>query len=140
MKNELPEGKQIVLFDGICNFCNDSVRFIIKRDQKDIFRFASLQSELGQKLTKERGIDTKKIDSIVLIDPGKAYYLKSTAALEIAKQLKGGWSILGVFLHLPEGFRNWFYDFMAKNRYSWFGKMEACPLPTPDEQAKFLDT
>ena len=140
MESKLPEGKQIVLFDGVCNFCNDSVRFIMKRDKNDLFRFASLESELGKKLTAERGIDTKQIDSIILIDPGKAYYLKSTAALEITKQLKGGWPILGIFLYLPEGFRNWFYDFIAKNRYDWFGKLETCPMPTPDEQAKFLDT
>lgn len=137
---DLPEGKQIVLFDGVCNFCNDSVRFIIKRDQNDLFRFASLQSNLGKKLTQERNIDTSKIDSIVLIDPGKAYYLKSTAALEISKKLSGIWPVLGIFLHLPEGLRNWIYDIIAKNRYQWFGKMEACPMPTAEEREKFLAT
>ncbi|MGM0634925.1 MAG: thiol-disulfide oxidoreductase DCC family protein [Bacteroidota bacterium] len=138
--SEIPPGKQIVLFDGVCNFCNDSVRFIMKRDQKDIFRYASLQSDLGKKLTQERGIDTSKVDSIILIDPGNAYYIKSTAALEIAKHLKGVYKLLHVFLYLPQGFRDWIYDFIAKNRYSWFGKMETCPMPSPEEQDKFLDT
>jgi predicted DCC family thiol-disulfide oxidoreductase YuxK len=138
--NELVEGKQLVLFDGVCNFCNDSVRFIIKRDKNDRFRFASLQSDLGKKMTDERGIDTQKIDSIILIDIGNAYYLKSTAALEIAKQLSGLWPLMGIFLYLPEGFRNVFYDLIARNRYKWFGKKEECPLPTPEERKKIIAT
>jgi len=135
----LPKGKQIVLFDGVCNFCNDSVRFIIKRDKKDLYRFASLQSQLGQTLTASRGIDTNAIDSIILINPGEAYYIKSDAALEIAKHMTGLYPALSVFLYLPRGFRDFFYDFVAKNRYKWFGKKETCPMPTPDEQEKFLD-
>ncbi|GGE12659.1 thiol-disulfide oxidoreductase DCC family protein [Psychroflexus salis] len=139
-EKKLPEGKMLILFDGVCHFCNDSIRFIMKRDQHNLFYFASLQSQLGQKMTKERGIDTEKVDSIILIDPGNAYYIKSTAALEITKKLTGLWPILSVFLYLPEGFRNWFYDFVAKNRYDWFGKMDACPMPSPEEQDRFLDT
>lgn len=81
--------KQIILFDGVCNLCNNAVQFVIKRDKKDVFRYAALQSEVGQQLTKERGIDTSKVDSIILIDPGTAYYTTSTAALEIGKKLKG---------------------------------------------------
>ncbi|MFN2261325.1 MAG: thiol-disulfide oxidoreductase DCC family protein [Psychroflexus sp.] len=135
----LPEGKKIVLFDGVCNFCNASVRFILKRDKKDLFRFASLQSDLGKSLTDERGIDTDTIDSIILIDPGNAYYIKSTAALEISKDLSGLYPVLSLFLFLPEGFRNSVYDFVAKNRYKWFGKSETCPFPTPEENSKFLD-
>ena len=138
--DEILKGKQLVLFDGVCNFCNDSVRFIMKRDQKDVFRFASLQSELGKKMTEERGIDTQKIDSIILIDIGNAYYLKSTAALEIAKQLSGLWPLFGIFLYLPEAFRNLVYDFVARNRYKWFGKKEECPLPTPEERQKIIAT
>ena len=142
MENEkqLPEGKMLILFDGVCHFCNDSVRFIMKRDKNKLFYFASLQSELGTKMTKERGIDTDKIDSIILIDPGNAYYIKSTAALEIASHLSGAWSLLSIFKYLPENFRNWFYDFVARNRYDWFGKMETCPMPKPEERSRFLDT
>ena len=137
---DLPKHKKIVLFDGICNFCNASVRFIMQRDKKDIFRFASLQSDLGKKLTTERGIDTSKVDSIILIDPGAAYYIKSTAALEISKDMTGLYPLLSLFIYLPEGFRDWVYDIVAKNRYKWFGTSETCPMPTPTEQAKFLDT
>lgn len=136
----LTEDKKIVLFDGVCNFCNASVRFIIKRDKKDVFRFASLESKLGQELTNERGIDTSQIDSIILIDPGNAYYIKSTAALEISKGLNGLYPALSLLLVLPESFRNLIYDFVARNRYKWFGKSETCPMPTEDEQSKFLDT
>lgn len=137
---DLPENKKIVLFDGVCNFCNASVRFIIERDKKDSFRFASLQSDLGQKLTKERNIDTSKVDSIILIDPGNAYYIKSTAALEICKDLNGLYPVLSLFLFLPEGLRNFIYDFVARHRYQWFGKSETCPMPSEKEQSKFLDT
>jgi predicted DCC family thiol-disulfide oxidoreductase YuxK len=95
---------------------------------------------LGQRLTSERGIDTKQVDSIILIQPGEAYYLKSSAALNIAKNLTGFYSVLSIFLVLPQGFRDFFYDIIARNRYKWFGKKEACPMPTPDEQNKFLET
>lgn len=136
---ELPENKKIILFDGVCNLCDSSVQFIIKHDKNDLFRFASLQSELGQKLMAERGIDQSEVDSIVLIDPGQAYYVKSTAALEISRHLSGGYSLLKNFLFLPEGVRNSVYDFIAKNRYKWYGKKDACMIPTPDLKAKFLD-
>ncbi|EMY81777.1 DUF393 domain-containing protein [Psychroflexus gondwanensis] len=136
----LPEDKKIVLFDGVCNFCNASVRFIMRRDKKDLYRFASLQSDLGKKMTEERGIDSSKVDSIILIDPGHAYYIKSTAALEICKDLNGLYPALSIFLFIPEGFRNLVYDYIAKNRYQWFGKTETCPMPSKEEQTRFLDT
>lgn len=137
--NTLPENKKIVLFDGVCNLCNGAVTFIIKHDKKDVFRFASLQSELGKKLIKERGMDPDQLESIILIEPGKAYYKKSTAALEIAKDLSGGYSLLKNFLFLPQGFRDVVYDFISNNRYKWFGKKESCMIPTPELKAKFLD-
>lgn len=137
---DLPEDKKIILFDGVCNFCNASIRFIMKRDKKDCFRFASLESNLGKKLTDERGIDTSKIDSIILIDPGNAYYIKSSAALEISKGMSGLYPLLSIFIYLPEGFRDWVYDIVAKNRYKWFGTTETCPMPSAEEQSKFLDT
>ncbi|RRO17119.1 thiol-disulfide oxidoreductase DCC family protein [Flavobacteriaceae bacterium 14752] len=136
---QLPEDKHIILFDGICNFCNDSVRFIMKRDKKDLYRYASLQSELGQKLTQERNINTDEVDSIILIQPSEAYYIKSDAALEIAKNMSGLYPVLSIFLVLPRGFRDFFYDLIAKNRYKWFGKKEICPMPLPEEQDKFLE-
>jgi len=127
------------LFDGVCNLCNNAVNIIIDHDKNDVFRYASLQSQLGQQLTLERGIDTSKIDSIILIDPGNAYYIKSTAALQIAKHLSGGYRLLSNFLFLPESFRNLVYDFIAKNRYKWFGKKDNCRIPTPELKNKFLE-
>ena len=136
---EIPQNKKIILFDGVCNLCDSSVQFIIKHDKKDIFRFASLQSEVGQQLMNERGIDSEEIDSIILIIPGQAYYTKSSAALEIAKDLSGGYSLLGNFLYLPEFIRNSVYDFIARNRYKWYGKKDNCMILTPELKAKFID-
>src|SRR6056297_1358179 len=103
---ELPKDKKIILFDGVCNLCNGAVTFIIKHDKKDTFRFASLQSEIGKKLVTERGMDPEELDSIILIDPGVAYFQKSTAALEISRELSGGYSLLKNFLFIPEGLRD----------------------------------
>lgn len=140
MTEKLPENKKIILFDGVCNLCNNAINFIIERDKKDIFRFASLQSELGRKLTAERGIDVDEaMNSMVLIEPGVAYYQRSTAALEIAKDLSGGYSLLGNLSYLPEVFRDGIYNLIAGNRYKWFGKKDACMIPTPELKAKFLD-
>ncbi len=139
MAQRIQENKKIILFDGVCNLCNNTVNFIIERDKDDVFRFASLQSEIGQKLTSERGIDTDEIDSIILIEPGVAYYQKSAAAIEISKHLSGNYSFLQYLKFLPEGLRDTGYDFIANNRYKWYGKKESCMLPTPDLQAKFLD-
>jgi predicted DCC family thiol-disulfide oxidoreductase YuxK len=136
----LPENKKIVLFDGVCNFCNASVRFIMERDKKDLYRFASLQSDLGKKMTSERGIDSSKVDSIIVIEPRHAYYIKSTAALEICKDLNGLYPALSLFLFIPKSFRDLVYDYIAKNRYQWFGKTETCPMPSKKEQSRFLDT
>lgn len=135
----MKDTKKIILFDGVCNLCNGAVQFIVKRDKKDIFRFAALQNEVGRKLTKERHIDTGKTDTIILIEPGVAYYTKSTAALKIGREFGGLWGLLIVLEWLPEGFRDWFYDFISANRYKWFGKKEVCMLPTPELKAKFLE-
>ena len=132
------EGKKIILFDGVCNLCNGVIQFIIKRDKKDVFRYAALQSELGQQLTKERGIDTSKVDSFVLIEPGVAYFVKSDAALEIAKDFGGIWKLFQLFQWISTSFRNVVYDFVARNRYKWFGRKDQCMIPTPELQAKFL--
>ncbi len=132
------KGKKIILFDGVCNLCNNAINFVIDKDKKDVFRFAPLQSEIGKKLMEERGIDPTQIDSIILIDPGNAYYLKSTAAIQIAKELSGFYSVLGVFLYLPEALRDAVYDLVARKRYKWYGKRENCRIPTPELQKKFL--
>lgn len=137
--DKIPENKKIVLFDGVCNLCDGAVQFIIKHDKKDVFRFASLQSETGRKLVSERDLDPDEIDSIMLIEPGVAYYRKSTAALEISRDLSGGYSLLKNFLGLPKGFRDLVYDLIANNRYKWFGKKDECMIPSPELKAKFLD-
>lgn len=131
--------KKIILFDGVCNLCNGAVLFVIKRDNKDIFRYAPLQSEIGKKLTQERGIDIEKVDSIVLIEPGIAYYIKSSAALKIANHFGGIWRLFYILKWLPEGFRNRIYDYVAANRYKWFGKKDQCMIPTLDLKSKFLE-
>jgi len=139
MEAVLSENKKIILFDGVCNLCNNAINFIIEHDKKDVFRFASLQSNLGKKMVSERGIDPEVLDSIILIEPGVAYYEKSTAALKIAKDLSGGYSLLSYFSFLPNFIRDGVYDIVAANRYSWFGKKESCMIPTPELKGKFLD-
>ena len=135
---DLQKDKKIILFDGVCNLCNSSVQYVIKHDKKDIFRFVSLQSELGQKIVKHIGINPIHIDSIVLYEPGISYYYKSTAALEIAKGLSGVFTLAAFFVILPTGVRDFFYDYVAKNRYKWYGKKESCMIPTSELKAKFL--
>lgn len=103
-----------------------------------MFRYTALQSEVGQQMIKERGIDTSQVDSIILIEPGVAYYTKSDAALKIGQSFGGGWKLLAIFTWLPKPFRDAMYDFVARNRYKWFGKQESCMIPTPELKAKFL--
>ncbi len=131
--------KKLILFDGVCNLCNGAIQFIIKNDKKDVFRYAALQSDIGKKLVEERNIDTEKIDSILLIEPGVAYYDKSDAALQIGKHLKGYRTISSILHLIPSDLRNIVYDFIARNRYNWYGKKEECMIPTPELKAKFLD-
>lgn len=128
---------KIILFDGVCNLCNSSVTFVIQRDKKDLFRFAALQEEPGKSLLEKFNIDTSQTDSIILLDGDKAY-TKSTAALKIAKNLGGAYSLLYVFMLVPNFIRNWVYDYIAKNRYKWYGKKESCMIPTPELRSKFL--
>jgi predicted DCC family thiol-disulfide oxidoreductase YuxK len=134
----LPLNKKIILFDGVCNLCNSAVQFVIKHDKNDVFRFVALQSELGKEIIKHIGIDSKKIDSIVLYEPGVAYYYKSDAALEIARNLGGIFHLGTIFRIIPTGIRNQLYDYIAQNRYKWYGKKESCMLPTPELKTKFL--
>ena len=136
---DLPKDKKIILFDGVCNLCDTSIQYVIKHDKDDVFRFVTLQSELGQKLLKHIGINPIHIDSIVLYEPGIAYYYKSTAALQIAKGLKGIFTVAIVFQILPTGFRDLIYEYVAKNRYQWYGKKESCLVPTPALKSKFLE-
>ena len=132
------ENKKIILFDGVCNLCNSAVQYVIEHDKNDVFMFAALQSDIGKKLMKERGIDASQIDSIILIEQGVAYYTKSTAAIKIARSFGGIWQLAGVFQWIPEKIRDWVYDYIANNRYKWYGRKEACMVPTPELKTKFL--
>lgn len=134
----LPPNKKIILFDGVCNLCDSSVQFIIKHDTKDVFRFVSLQSELGREILEHIGINPANMDSIVLYEPGVAYYYKSSAAIQIAQNLGGFWCFGTVFRIIPTAIRNQLYDYIAKNRYQWYGKKESCMIPTSELKAKFL--
>ncbi|HEX9828208.1 MAG TPA: DCC1-like thiol-disulfide oxidoreductase family protein [Flavobacteriaceae bacterium] len=135
---KLPKNKLLILFDGVCNLCNASVNYIIKHDKKDVFRFAALQSEIGRQIIKEHKIDTSKTDSVLLYSKEHGIRYKSTAALKIAKQLGFPRNILIVFIVVPPFIRNWVYDYIAKNRYKWYGKRNACMVPTPELQEKFI--
>lgn len=129
--------KQIILFDGVCNFCNFWVNFVIKRDKKDLFRFAALQSEKAKEFSDKFNFDTSAMNTFVLID-GDHLYTKSTAALKICKQLTGPIKIFYPFISLPKFFRDFIYDLVATNRYKFFGKRDSCGIPTAEEKLKFL--
>lgn len=135
---ELPKNKKIILFDGVCNLCDATVQFIIKKDKKDVFRFVSLQSELGQKIVHYLGINPEKTDSIILYEPAVAYYIKAEAALRIAKELQSWHAVLFYLNGIPNFIKNRVYDFIAKNRYKWYGKKDACMIPSPELKEKFL--
>jgi predicted DCC family thiol-disulfide oxidoreductase YuxK len=136
--SEIPKDKKIILFDGVCNLCNTSVQFVIKHDKKDLFRFVPLQSDLGKKILNHLGINREHTDSIVLYEPGKAYYYKAEAALKIINKFGGYYKLLNLFQIFPKFISNAIYDYIAKNRYRWYGKQEACMIPTPELAAKFL--
>lgn len=127
----------IILFDGVCNFCNGSVNFIIERDRKGYFKFAPLQSEIGEKLLAENGVNKVETDSVILIEDGRVYAY-STAALRIARRLEGVWKLFYGFIIVPRFIRDFFYKLFAGNRYRMFGKMDACMLPTPEIRERFL--
>ncbi|MNJ95045.1 hypothetical protein D3C87_127490 [compost metagenome] len=134
----LPQDKKIILFDGVCNLCDTTVQFIIKHDENDIFRFVALQSDLGQEIVKHIGLDISKTDSIILYQPGHAYYYKAEAAFKIARELNSIYSFISIFSILPKWLSNKGYDYIARNRYKWYGKKNECMIPTPEMQAKFL--
>ena len=130
--------KAIILFDGVCNLCNSSVQFVIQHDRANKFLFAALQSQTGQALLQQYNLPQQGFNSFVLIQNEKVF-LKSTAALHVAKQLNGPAKLLYGFIIVPAFIRNTVYNFIAKNRYKWFGKKESCMMPTPTLQSRFLN-
>jgi len=132
------ENKSIILFDGVCNLCNNSVQFIIKRDKKQRFLYSSLQSDAAQSILLQFQLSNSNFDSIILVENGKVYQ-KSTAILKIAKYLPGFWKVSYVFIIIPKFIRDFLYSFIAKNRYNWFGKRDTCMIPTKELKMRFLD-
>lgn len=128
----------VILFDGTCNLCNSSVNFIIDRDKHNRFRFAALQSDAAVRYLNEEGGPRNDVDSIVLIEQGRVYR-QSGAALRIARHLSGLWPMLYIFILVPPPIRDGLYNWIARNRYSFFGKTETCRIPTPELQALFIE-
>ncbi len=127
----------VILFDGICNLCNAAVQFVIKRDRKNYFNFASLQSVEGQRLLNKYNLPATDFNSFILIEDDKVF-LRSSAALKVTNRLKGLWPLLYGFMIIPKFLRDGVYNIIAKNRYKWFGKQKECMVPTPELQARFL--
>lgn len=126
---------QIILFDGVCNVCNGFVQFVIRYDEKQIFRFASQQSDTGHQLLNKH--DAPALDSIFLVD-GDKVYSKATAILKIVQSFGGGWKLVKILEILPSSVANWVYDVFAENRYKWFGQKEECMIPTPEIRQRFI--
>lgn len=127
----------LVLFDGVCNLCTASVQFIIRHDRKAIFRFASLQSEIGKTICRSQGLDPTEVQTFLVISRGKAL-VRSDAAIEVAVGFGGAWRLLRVFRLVPRVARDWIYSTIARNRYRWFGRTDACMIPSPEVKDRFL--
>jgi len=127
----------VILFDGICNFCNGSVNFLIRHDRDNVFRFAALQSSTGQALLNKHGLDKNAFSSFVLIDEEKVY-TKSSAFFRLTNHLPWFWKTLQVFRIIPRFIRDAIYDWIAKNRYRMFGRRDACMIPTLEQREKFI--
>jgi predicted DCC family thiol-disulfide oxidoreductase YuxK len=134
-----PESSQyaIILFDGVCNFCNVSVNFVIKRDRRGYFRFGPLQEPKGGETARRYGVDPTKLDTFVLVQNGRAYR-KSGGALRVARRLGGLYPLVFVLIVVPPFIRDFFYDWFARRRYRWFGKRNGCMVPTPELRGRFL--
>ncbi|MEK3807388.1 thiol-disulfide oxidoreductase DCC family protein [Metabacillus sp. SLBN-84] len=128
---------KILLFDGVCNFCDGTVQFVLKHDKKEAFSFASLQSEAGQSLLRKHGLPLEDYDSFVYLDEEKVH-TKSTAALRVLKELGGIYRALYFLIAVPKPIRDAVYMMIAKNRYKWFGKKDACTLPSKEVRKRFL--
>lgn len=128
----------IILFDGECHFCSEVVQFTIRRDPREHFTFAPLQSDTGQKLLRYAGLPSDNLDTFVLIENGKAY-IQSTAALRVVRRLHKLWPILYAFIVVPKPIRNSIYRWVARNRYRWFGRSSTCMMPSPEITHRFLE-
>jgi predicted DCC family thiol-disulfide oxidoreductase YuxK len=129
---------QIILFDGVCNLCNGFVQFLIERDPKAKFKFASLQSVSGQTLLHKFGLPKDDFHSFVYIK-GYNYFIKSSAGLNVLKDVGGLWQLFYIFILVPKFMRDFIYSFIAKKRYNLFGKRDTCMVPTEDIKHRFLE-
>jgi predicted DCC family thiol-disulfide oxidoreductase YuxK len=129
--------QNLILFDGICNFCNTAVQLVIEVDRQQIFKFAAIQSELGQQLYRQHGLDPTDIQTLMLVD-GDRVLTKSDAVLAVLSKLEGGWQLLGAFQALPPPLRDWAYTEFARQRFRLFGRRETCMVPPPEVQARFI--
>ena len=127
-----------ILFDGVCNLCNGTVHFIIKRDKKKLIRYAALQSDTGLQLLQQSGLIWKDMQSFVFFE-SKKVYTRSTAALKVCRYLKAGWPLFYGFIIVPRFIRDGIYNLIARNRYKWFGKREQCMVPSQEIKSRFLD-
>ena len=132
-----PYDAPIIVFDGVCNFCNGSVQFVIRHEREPVFRFAPVQSAIGRELLLAHGMDPDDVTTFMLVEGGRAY-VKSAAALKIAERFSWPGKMLVVLTIVPAPVRDWGYGFIARHRYSWFGKREACMVPTKELRARFL--
>ncbi|MEM9821398.1 MAG: thiol-disulfide oxidoreductase DCC family protein [Bacteroidota bacterium] len=132
------EQQPILLFDGVCNLCNTFVQFVLQRDPKGTIRFASLQSDFGQRLLKKYNFPTDSLDTVVLIE-NKTLYSHSDVGLRVVKHLNGLWPVLNIFRWIPRFLRDPIYNWIAANRYRWFGKQDQCLMPQPEWKDRFLD-
>jgi predicted DCC family thiol-disulfide oxidoreductase YuxK len=128
---------RIVFFDGVCNLCNASVDYLVRRDRKRHLRYASLQSDIGQRMLADVGLPTSEFGSFIYLDRGRLH-MRSSGAIRVAMRLGGLWTLMGIFLMVPPFIRDAVYDGVARNRYRWFGKRDTCRLPTPEERDLFL--
>jgi predicted DCC family thiol-disulfide oxidoreductase YuxK len=127
----------VIVFDGVCNLCNVSVDFVIRRDVNGVFQFAPNQSEAGEVIVSQADLDEIEADTIVLWEDGSTY-VRSTAVLRIARRLAFPWKLAYVFIIIPRPVRDFFYRLLARNRYRIFGKRDTCRIPTPEERTRFL--
>lgn len=132
------ENNPIILFDGVCNFCNNAVNFVIKRDKHAQIKFSVLQSEYAKKLMVQHGLITFSLDTFIFIDKGRLYQ-RSTAALKVCKYLNGLWPLCYGFIIVPTFMRDALYKLISRNRYRWFGKKDQCMVPTPELKQRFID-
>ena len=146
MSNEKPHMEEpatktpqngVILFDGVCNFCNSSINFVMDRDPSGFFKFGALESEEGIALLKKAGYQSEYLDSVLLLQDGHVYR-DSEAALRITRKMTGLWPLMFGFIIVPRVIRDAVYNWIARNRYRWFGKMDSCRMPTPEIRSRFI--